>query len=689
MLFQAVLFAFVMCGAAFGTPGFYVQQLIQVPLQPAQSINSLTMDAGGNMIVTGSNGKGGFVSKLDPSGNPVFSLVNFGAYPAGAAVDTNGDVYWIGRGGAPGFVFPFTKTILPASNTGSATPGFVVKFHGVDGTILWAAELEALQPEAITVDSSGLVIVAGAATTAPGFTTPGAYQSPEETASPMGIARLTADGDAVFMATYGGNTVNGVSTCVSTPFSECLSNPRTGAASVLLDSQGHIWVAGSTNEIDLPLSSNALKTTCGCSLHSGDGYLAEFSADGSSLLYATYLGTSTRSSSDQSGNDTITSAAMDSSGKIWLAGATNGTDLPVTSDAAQSSLMGDQDGFVLVYDPAANKLVYGTYFGSEGTNSITKLAIDPTGAPVFSGILDSNAADPYSFGYDFVGVFNSSGIDVTPFLRYGADGGLAFSPSGDITVAGSGSVIAQLAAGSPTSPSVFGITNSASFSANGQVSPGEIISITGLNLGPDTATTASLSAGQQILPSSLGGVQVLFDGVATPLLYVSSTQINAIVPFGIADQPETTMVVKNASGSSNHALLGVVSAVPGIFVTGSAYQNLPVAAALNQDGSINSPSNRAAPGSIVSVFATGFGALTPQPQDGSLLIGSLPTLQQTVGVFTSDIANVLYAGPVPGQVAGAMQVNFQLPEALSQTPTILLFAGPWPSSYFTVWVSGT
>ena len=689
MLSRAVLFAVVTCNAVFAAPSFYVQQLIQVPLQPAQSINSLTVDAGGNMIVTGSNGKGGFLSKLDPGGNLIFNFVNFGAFPAGAAVDTNGDVYWIGTGGAPGFVFPFTKTILPASNTGSATPGFVVKFRGADGAILWAAELEALQPEAITVDPSGLVIVAGVATTAPGFTTPGAYQSPKEMAPPMGIARLTANGDAVFMATYGGHSINGTSTCVISPFFECLSNPRTSAASVLLDSQGHIWVAGSTNEIDLPLTSNALKTTCGCSLYSGDGYLAEFSADGSSLLYATYLGTSTQSASDQSGNDTITSAAMDASGLIWLAGATNGTDLPVTSDAAQSSLMGDQDGFVLEFDPTANKLVYATYFGSEGTNSIAKLAIEPAGGPVFSGILDSNAADHYSFGYDFVGVLTASGINVTPFLRYGADGGLAFSATGAITVVGSGSMIAQLVAGSPTTPSVFGVTNSASFDANGQVSSGEIISITGLNLGPATAITASLSPGQQMLPSSLGGAQVLFDGVAAPLLYVSSTQINAIVPFGIGDRQETTMVVKNAGGSSNQAQLGVVSAVPGVFVTGSAYQNLPVAAALNQDGSINSQSNRAAPGSIVSVFATGFGALTPQPQDGSLLIGSLPALQQTVGVFTSDIASVLYAGPAPGQVAGAMQVNFQLPENLSQTPTILLFAGPWPASYFTVWVSGT
>lgn len=681
---------------AASAAGFRVQQLIGLPLQPAQSVNSLTTDAAGNMIVTGSNGVGGFITKLDPAGSVIFRFVNFGAFPAGAAVDANGNVYWIGAGGGPGFPFPFTKTILPASQLGSETPGFVVKFRGADGSILWAAQTEGLQPQAITVDTDGSLVLAGVATTAPGFATPGAYQSAAAGAVlPMGIARLTPEGDAVFMATYGGHSLNGTAPpCVISPFFTCLSTPRTTAAAVLPDAQGHIWVAGSTNETDLPLSQNALKSVCGCSLYSGDGYLAEFSADGSSLLYATYLGTSTQSSADQSGNDAITSAAMDAQGNIWLAGLTNGTDLPVTSNAPQSGLSGVQDGFVLEYDPAVNRLAYGTYFGTMGTNSISKLAIDSSGDIFIAGILNSNAEDPYSFGYDFVGVVTSSGIAVEPFLRYGADAGIAFSPSGAIDIAGSGSVIAALVKGNSSSPtvvgpSVFGIANGASFSANGQVSPGEIISITGLDLGPEAPATASPPAGEQTLATELGGVQVLFDGTPAPLLYVSSTQINAIVPFGIARRQQTSMLVKTAGGGSNPSILGVVSAVPAVFVTQNAYQNLPVAAALNQDGSINSENNRAAPGSIVSIFASGFGALTPAPNDGALIKTPLPALQQTIEVFGPGFSSVLYSGPAPDQIAGLMQVNFRLPQILAQTPTLLLFAGPWPSSYFTVWVSGT
>jgi uncharacterized protein (TIGR03437 family) len=76
------------------------------------------------------------------------------------------------------------------------------------------------------------------------------------------------------------------------------------------------------------------------------------------------------------------------------------------------------------------------------------------------------------------------------------------------------------------------VVNSSVLTDSGQVTPGEIISIFGTNFGPATGLTASIGTEQTGLPTQLGGVQVLFDGVAAPLLYASSNQINAIVPFG-------------------------------------------------------------------------------------------------------------------------------------------------------------
>ncbi len=681
MLFS-LLAATASCAASFG-----VKQIMQVPLQPARTIDSLTADDKGNLIVTGIDG---FIYKLDPTGNVVFTFANFGSFPAGAAVDGNGDIYWFGAGGARGFPFPFTKTVLDVPDTGSSVPGFVVKFHGTDGSILWAAKIGAMQPQAMVVDASGMLTLAGHATTAPGFTTPGAYASPSTgTVAPLSIVRLSPDGDAIFAAAFGGHAINGTSSCVSGAFFTCVSDPGTHASTVLLDPLGDIWVAGSTNEIDLPVTANAVKSVCGCSLNSGDGFLAEFSADASTLLFATYLGTSTQGTTDLKGNDAILSGALDKSGHIWLAGSTNGTDLPVSSDAIQKSLTGETDGFVLEYDPSTNKLLYGTYYGAQASNSINHLAIRPDGIPVFAGRLNVNASDPYSFGSSFVAALNASGIDMAPFLRNGADAGLAFTPSGSLVVAGSGNVLTVIEEGDATSPGIFGIANSASLTSGGQVSPGEIISIVGVNLGPLDPVSAQFAPGQTTLGVQLAGVQVLFDGVAAPLLYVSSTRIDAVVPFGIAGQQETVMSVDNVGTPSNPARLGVISATPAVFLSNATYQNLPVAAALNQDGTMNSQDNRAAPGSIVSVFATGFGTLTPQPKDGSLLTAPLPALPNMIDVFGPGFVDLLYAGPAPGQVAGVMQVNFRVPEDTTQTPTMLLFAGGWATAYFTIWVSGT
>jgi uncharacterized protein (TIGR03437 family) len=180
---------------------------------------------------------------------------------------------------------------------------------------------------------------------------------------------------------------------------------------------------------------------------------------------------------------------------------------------------------------------------------------------------------------------------------------------------------------------------------------------------------------------------VLFDGVPAPLLYVSSNQINAVVPFATASNTETRMAVESRRMKSFEARLGVGAATPAIFTTGETNHGLRVAAAINQDGSVNSASNAAAPGSVIAVFGTGFGAMSPTPRDGSLMSEPLPSLTGQVNMFGGPgFVEVLYAGPAPGEVAGVVQVNFRVPDDLATNPTLVLFAANWPAAYFTVWV---
>lgn len=182
-------------------------------------------------------------------------------------------------------------------------------------------------------------------------------------------------------------------------------------------------------------------------------------------------------------------------------------------------------------------------------------------------------------------------------------------------------------------------------------------------------------------PNQLGGVEVLVDGTPAPLLYARSGQINAIVPFGVAN-PTTQVVISNGGAMSNEAILGVVTAQPDAFRLNAKLW----AAALNQDGSVNSASNHAALGTIVSVFATGFGSMTPQPTDGQLITGTLPTLAVQV-LNGYQPLEATYAGPAPTLIAGVTQVNFRLPAFTGTSEAAFqVVVGGWPSGYFVVLV---
>ena len=138
----------------------------------------------------------------------------------------------------------------------------------------------------------------------------------------------------------------------------------------------------------------------------------------------------------------------------------------------------------------------------------------------------------------------------------------------------------------------------------------------------------------------------------------------------------------------------VVQAAPAVFTVDGVH-----AAALNQDGTINSADNPAPLGSIVSVFATGLGPIAP-PQANGMLVGlPLPANVLTVGVeadFTIGIPfgvavktpfDVKYAGPAPSLVAGASQINFQVGEFPSYGAIYLNLASTY-SPGFEVYIAG-
>jgi endo-1,4-beta-xylanase len=215
------------------------------------------------------------------------------------------------------------------------------------------------------------------------------------------------------------------------------------------------------------------------------------------------------------------------------------------------------------------------------------------------------------------------------------------------------------------------VVNAAGYQG-GAVSPGEIVTIfaAGYGFGPATLVNYQLDANGKF-STNLGGVQVLFDGVPAPLVYAEAGQVSAAVPFEVASEQQTVIEYQYNPGSgavvSNTATMPVVAAVPAIFSL--AETGTGPGAIENQDYSINSASNPEVAGNVIQIFGTGGGAVAGGATDGALApgIASLVTQPVTATIGGSP-ATVQYAGPAPGLVNGAIQVNLYVPSGLTPGP---------------------
>jgi len=196
----------------------------------------------------------------------------------------------------------------------------------------------------------------------------------------------------------------------------------------------------------------------------------------------------------------------------------------------------------------------------------------------------------------------------------------------------------------------------------GPVAPGQILSIFAEGIGPGVSVPGTFGA-DGILDIMLSETQVLFDGRAAPLIDVQQSQINVQVPYGVAGMAATHVEVFHAGIRKVDATLAVVGSAPGIFtLAGSAGP----ARVINQDGSANSPSNPADPGSVISLLATGVGQTIPAGIDGKRSVEPYPAPADAVVVWVGGrLAEVLFANEAPGAV-GIMQIGARVPTIVAE-----------------------
>lgn len=448
-----------------------------------------------------------------------------------------------------------------------------------------------------------------------------------------------------------------------------LNNP-TGVA---VDSSGNVYIADANNQVVRMVSTSGTITTfAGSNVPGFEGDLGP---------------------ANEAQLNVPVAVAVDSNNNVYIADANNNAIRIVTAGTINTVLNTtsylnhpdgvavDQSGNIFVADTGNERVVE---FQNTYENYVL---IAGNGVPGFSGdngpAQDAELLDPKGVAVDAAGyvyiadTINSRirkvGLDGTittiagtGLPAYGGEGQYAttapmffpnavtLDPSGNLYIADTyDSTVRMLQL---LTPSVVtnGVVNTGDFVP--VISPGALASIAGVNFSSEKASAKAP------LPMSLADVSVTVNGVSAPMLYVQPTLINFQVPWEVQPGPGSVLVTVNGV-SAAPVSVPIGQAAPGIFLLSGG-----AGAIVNTNGTINSSSNPAKAGSLVSVYLTGSGPVNPPVPDGfaagsnpySVLTGSYSA---TIGQTTAAIQ---FAGLAPDAV-GLVQVNIIVPSGLQAT----------------------
>ncbi len=316
-----------------------------------------------------------FVTKLNASGSALVYSTYLGGDDLdgalGVAVDSSGSACVVGH--TYSFDYPTANAIQ--STHGEMhdifvfTDGFVTKLNAEGSALVYSTFLGGDNHDRasdIAVDSSGNAYVTGTTLSAD-FPTVNAIQAEQAGDNDAFVAKLNAEGSALVYSTYlGGST-------------------RDSGQDIAVDSSGNAYVTGGTDSSDFP-TANAIQNT---KSEYADAFVAKLNAEGSALVYSTYLG--------GDGSDSGYSVAVDSSGNAYVTGSTRSTTFP-TANAVQTAKKGDRDAFVTKLNADATAFLYSTYLGGDFDEDGYSIAADSQGSAYVTGMTGSDNF-PVAFGF--------------------------------------------------------------------------------------------------------------------------------------------------------------------------------------------------------------------------------------------------------------------------------------------------
>ncbi|MDO8142793.1 MAG: SBBP repeat-containing protein [Candidatus Brocadiales bacterium] len=311
-----------------------------------------------------------FVSKLSKDLTNLLASTYLGGssedYISSITLATDGNVYVCGK--TLSSDFPTTSNAYDNSYSGDSGnhDAFVSKLSGDLTSLLASTNFGGSGDDSagsIKIDSSGNVYVFGKTLSSNFPVTTDAYDTSlnKENSYDVFVSKFSGDLSSLLASTYLGG-----------------SDYEYGFR-LTIASDGNIYVTGQTWSSDFPTTSGAYNTS-----FQGvrDAFVSKLSADLTSLLASTYLG--------GSGSDDGYSIAIDSDGNIYVAGGTDSSDFPITTDTQNISMKGPADAFVSKLNGDLTSLSASTYLGGSNYERANSIAIDSSGNVYVAGSTNSS-----------------------------------------------------------------------------------------------------------------------------------------------------------------------------------------------------------------------------------------------------------------------------------------------------------
>ena len=528
-----------------------------------------------------------------------------------------------------------------------------------------APQSEAL---AVTADAAGAIFVAGWTNSSYYPVTEGAART-EGGGSGFSAFGPVADGFLTKLSpdlTVEASTFVGGRRVACSGGSGCLSSvPHTVVSQVALGPDGAVLVAGVTNTHDDFATPGAFQQSCHCLRMVGDLFVAKLTPDAAAFDYATYVGGRPVGPEPAPwGPEEVAGLRVLEDGSAVVAGWSAAPTFPTTPGALQPRFGGDpnvsadRDGVLFRLSPDGSRLLFSTFLGVAGDDTIE--ALDRVGddwwvtgaaAPAFPGA---------GVGPRFVARLSMDARQLLAAVRMplGATGGFLAAVANGVWTAGPQSPRLTLLQTAPADvPAVYALTNAAGSRDTGRLAAREIISLYGVGLGPAQGATADLTAGPP--PVSLAGLELEIAGSRAGLLYAGPTQINAVATATFREGQTVDVVLRRDGVEIADLRLSGVLWNAEVFADADGF-----AAALNEQGLPLGPDRPARPGETISLFLSGGSAshpfFTPRPE---LRVDGLAAQEVT------------YFGPAPGLIDGVTQLNARLPLTLGQGALTVLVGG--------------